>query len=292
MSRRTQRGGKPRSKKAQQAQRRAQERNAATRAANNLNKVGNVFNAEEKDAVIENAPVNNRIPGKPNPNSFNTPPPKNVPVSEKVVNNRFEEVTFNNHPKVKYWHNKESNNRQWYPPGSTVNNDPSIEVNAANLPSGWKKYKHRNNNVEPPLYWYTNNTGNVQWNLPAKEPNKPANKPANTSEPEQIANNANLPKPWQTWKQNGNIYYYNPNTDESTYNKPTVAAPQPPSNAAANVVANAAANATVTAVNNAFKPVMEKLDSVKAKLNELSKAVSAPAAGGGRRRKTRRNRRN
>jgi hypothetical protein len=81
------------------------------------------------------------------------------------------------------------------------------------------------------------------------------------------------------------VYYYNPNTEETTYNKPTASAPQAPSNAAANVVANA----TVSAVNNAFKPVMEKLDSVKAKLNELSKAVSAPAAGGGR--KTRRNRR-
>ena len=83
-------------------------------------------------------------------------PPTSIPVNEKSVkgHNNFEEVTFKNHPKVKYWHNKKKGTRQWHAPGTPEINVTDVEVENAEVPPGWKKLKHRNNNSNPPLYWY------------------------------------------------------------------------------------------------------------------------------------------
>lgn len=115
---------------------------------------------------VEPRPANNTneaLEGRGYPNW--AAPPANVNVKEKSLKNGWEEVTFNNHPKVKYWHKKNTGERQWWEPNGKPSNDPSVKVNNNSVPSGWSKMKHKNDNSDPPLYWYESNDGNVRWNL-------------------------------------------------------------------------------------------------------------------------------
>jgi hypothetical protein len=152
-------------------------------------------------------------------------PPNSLPVNEAPVNGHknFEEVTFKNHPKVKYWHNKKKGLRQWHAPGTSSENRPEVEVENSTVPSGWKKIKHRNNNSNPPLYWYESAL-NTAWKLPKEEAKIPENK--NMYE---FVEDKTLPRGWRKVKAKSNTsanpkYWYrsgSTNQAESTWNVPT-----------------------------------------------------------------------
>jgi hypothetical protein len=156
--------------------------------------------------------------------SFNAPP-NSLPVNEAPVNghNDFEEVTFPNYPKIKYWHNKKKGTRQWYAPGTPDTNNPRVEVENSSVPPGWKKIKHRNNNSDPPLYWYESAL-NTAWDLPKDEAKIPDKK--NLYE---IVQDKTLPRGWKKMKAKSNTsanptyWYRSGSTDnaESTWNVPT-----------------------------------------------------------------------
>ncbi len=183
-----------------------------------------------------------------NPASFEAPPVKVKTTNTSVKGEpNWEEVTFNNHPKVKYWHKKSTGERQWWGPNENASNDPSEKVNNKNVPSGWTKKKHRNNNSNKPLYWYEkNNSGNTVWSIndiPKNEAKK--------------ANNA-------------------VNNAVKNVNKAA--------NAVNNAGSSPAVNNALKPVKNQLEIVQQRLNEVK---SVLGKANNTAAAAGGGRRKTR-----
>jgi hypothetical protein len=152
-------------------------------------------------------------------------PPNSLPVNEAPVNGHknFEEVTFKKHPKVKYWHNKKTGARQWHAPGTPKTNRPDVEVENSTVPPGWKKIKHRNNNSDPPLYWYESAL-NTAWELPKEEARIPQSK--NNYE---FVEDKTLPRGWKKVKARSNTsanpkYWYrsgSTNKAESMWNVPT-----------------------------------------------------------------------
>jgi hypothetical protein len=152
-------------------------------------------------------------------------PPNSLPVNEAPVNGHkdFEEVSFQNHPKVKYWHDKKKGVRQWYAPGTPATNSPEVEVENSTVPAGWKKVKHRNNNSDPPLYWYESAL-NSAWEPPKEKARIPESK--NMYE---FVEDKTLPRGWKKVKAKSNTsktpkYWYrsgSTNKGTSTWNIPT-----------------------------------------------------------------------
>ena len=152
-------------------------------------------------------------------------PPNSLPVNEAPVNGYkdFEEVSFQNHPKVKYWHDKKKGVRQWYAPGTPATNSPEVEVENSSVPPGWKKVQHRNDNSDPPLYWYESAL-NSAWDPPKEEAKIP-----NSKNMYEFVEDKSLPRGWKKAKAKSNTsakpkYWYrsgSTNKATSTWNVPT-----------------------------------------------------------------------
>lgn len=79
----------------------------------------------------------------------------------------WRKVQLRNHPKV-YWFEEESTqNRQWFPPGGNEQ-DPINLKNNNSLSPGWKLASHKINNSNPKALWYEHNSGETQWEKPEK----------------------------------------------------------------------------------------------------------------------------
>jgi hypothetical protein len=155
-------GGKPRTRAAKRAQARAQQRNQNTPA----NVPANVPN------VPTNVPSNNVIP---EPNAVH----RVTNVANATLPEGWKKEQMANHPAV-VWYEKNNGTEQWYPPGAEEN-DPTMFTNDASLPSGWRKAYHRNNNIDPKLYWYVSPNNQTSWMRPNTPSNVPSNVPANVS---------------------------------------------------------------------------------------------------------------
>lgn len=327
-ARRTQRGGKRTKaslKKQAAHNRRKAEEAEVSAAANNLNKVGNVFNAKNNNTV-EGTMSNNREVAEAVLKPRNKGEGEN---GQGIPNRKPNNKPNNNSPFAGVSTNvlaKNNSNKQNLMSENEYNTNSVKEIENSEIPPGWHKWSFKNKNGVENTYYESPN-GTTTYNHPSVA----------------AGTNANVLSPWKkySYRNKNNVaqeYYYNPNTDESSWNKPTKNDPnvnvivnnhnaKPPAKAAnnaakeANKAANAAANAVAAAnkavnaannaatnaniakannkvntaaaavekANNAFGPVMTQLNKVQNALENLSKAVSAPAAGGARRnRKTRR----
>jgi hypothetical protein len=121
-----------------------------------------------------NAPANNVIP---EPNAIH----RVANIANATLPEGWKKEQMANHPSV-VWYEKNNGTEQWYPPGAEKN-DPTMFANNTNLPAGWRKAYHRNNNIDPKLYWYVSPNNQTSWtrpNTPANiSDNTPANIPAN-----------------------------------------------------------------------------------------------------------------
>ena len=156
------RGGKPRTRAARRAQAKAQQRNNQVVATN---EPGNVI--PEPNAVHRVANVaNNSLP------------------------EGWKKEQMANHPAV-VWYEKNNGGEQWFAPGAEEN-DPTMFTNDASLPSGWRKAYHRNNNIDPKLYWYVSPNNQTSWIRPNVS-NGSLNDPTNIPNAANAANTANAP---------------------------------------------------------------------------------------------------
>ncbi len=160
-NRRTRRykGGKARTRAAKRAQARAQQRNQNS-PANASNNGSNAPN------VPTNVPSINVIP---EPNAVH----RVANVANASLPEGWKKEQMANHPAV-VWYEKNNGSEQWYPPGAEEN-DPTMFTNDANLPAGWRKAYHRNNNIDPKLYWYVSPNNQTSW----MRPNTPSNAASN-----------------------------------------------------------------------------------------------------------------
>jgi hypothetical protein len=137
-TRRRHRGGKARTRAARRAQAKAQQRNA-----------------EQQANVI------------PEPNAIH----RVANVANATLPEGWKKEQMTNHPAV-VWYEKNNGGEQWFAPGAEEN-DPTLFTNDASLPAGWRKAYHRNNNIDPKLYWYVSPNNQTSWT----RPNTPSNAP-------------------------------------------------------------------------------------------------------------------
>lgn len=149
------RGGKPRTRAARRAQIRSQQRN---------------------NSVAMNAPSN----VIPEPNAVH----RVTNVANNSLPEGWKKEQMKNHPAV-VWYEKNNSGEQWFAPGAEEN-DPTMFTNDTSLPSGWRKAYHRNNNIDPKLYWYVSPNNQTSWTRPNVS-NGSLNDPTN------IPNIANAP---------------------------------------------------------------------------------------------------
>jgi hypothetical protein len=176
------RGGKPRTRAARRAQAKAQQRANQVAATN---EPGNVIS--EPNAANR---VNNRLATNEPGNVI--PEPNAVHRVANVANNSLPEgwkkEQMANHPAV-VWYEKNNGGEQWFAPGAEEN-DPTMFTNDTSLPSGWRKAYHRNNNIDPKLYWYVSPNNQTSWTRPNVS-NGSLNDPTNIPNTANAANAAN-----------------------------------------------------------------------------------------------------
>lgn len=157
-------GGKPRTRAAKRAQARAQQRNNQSVGTNN--RVGN------------NQPTN----VIPEPNAIHRV--ANVVNTSLPEGWRKEQIA--NHPGV-VWYEKNNGTEQWFPPGAEEN-DPTMFTNDPTLPDGWRKAYHRNNTIDPKLFWYVSPNNQTSWTRPNVS-NSSLNDPTNLPDSSNMASN-------------------------------------------------------------------------------------------------------
>ena len=156
------RGGKPRTRAARRAQAKAQQRANQVAATN------------EPDNVI------------PEPNAVH----RVANVANNSLPEGWKKEQMANHPAV-VWYEKNNGGEQWFAPGAEEN-DPTMFTNDTSLPSGWRKAYHRNNNIDPKLYWYVSPNNQTSWIRPNVS-NGSLNDPTNIPNAANAANTANAP---------------------------------------------------------------------------------------------------
>jgi hypothetical protein len=202
------RGGKARTRAARRAQAKAQQRNNQVMAINeptngilepNSVNVGVATNEpgngilEPNSGVVANGPGNGIL--EPNSGVVANEPGNIIPepnaihrvanVANATLPEGWKKEQMTNHPAV-VWYEK-NGGEQWFAPGAEEN-DPTMFTNDASLPSGWRKAYHRNNNIDPKLYWYVSPNNQTSWTRPNAS-NGSLNDPTN------LPNTANVPAP-------------------------------------------------------------------------------------------------
>lgn len=175
---RQQKGGKARTRAAKRAQARAQQRNQVSNNVGSNNHANNPVNPNNS-LNITNTRRNNSSNIANNSSSNVIPEPNAVHNVVNVANASLPEgwkkEQMANHPAV-VWYEKNNGTEQWFPPGAEED-DPTMFTNNVNLPTGWRKAYHRNNNVDPKLYWYVSPNNQTSWTRPNVSNNVSANTP-------------------------------------------------------------------------------------------------------------------
>jgi hypothetical protein len=169
------RGGKPRTRAARRAQAKAQQRNNQVAA---MNEPGNVISEPNARNTVNTSLTMNE-PGNviPEPNAVH----RVANVANTSLPEGWKKEQMANHPAV-VWYEKNTGGEQWFAPGAEEN-DPTMFTNDASLPAGWRKAYHRNNNIDPKLYWYVSPNNQTSWTRPNASNgslNDPTNVPSNT----------------------------------------------------------------------------------------------------------------
>ena len=181
-TRRRYRGGKPRTRAAKRAQARAQQQQRNNQSVVINNRVGN-------NQGITNTQPANVIP---EPNAVH----RVANVANAGLPEGWRKEQMANHPSV-VWYEKNTGGEQWYPPGAEEN-DPTMFTNDSTLPEGWRKAYHRNNNIDPKLYWYVSPNNQTSWTRPDSSNgslNDPTNIPSASNVPSNTPTNnpTNIP---------------------------------------------------------------------------------------------------
>ena len=85
-------------------------------------------------------------------------------IKNSSVPEGWEKVQMKNHPKVQWYENEATGDRQWYAPGENVIEPVDLKENKS-LPSGWRIATHKNN-TDPKQIWYESLNGNTSWEKP------------------------------------------------------------------------------------------------------------------------------
>lgn len=169
--RRRLKGGKARTRAAKRAQARAQQQQ------------------RNNQMIVGNTPPANVIP---EPNAVH----RVANVANATLPEGWRKEQMANHPAV-VWYEKNNGGEQWFPPGAEEN-DPTMFTNDPTLPTGWRKAYHRDNTIDPKLYWYVSPNNQTSWTRPNSSNgslNDPTNIPnaSNTPSNTPANNRTNIP---------------------------------------------------------------------------------------------------